>query len=217
MTTSTTSKTTRSSGALLLALGIWLAWPATPAGADPSADARAVVKQAADEILGILRDDALDLDQKRSRIEQIAYDNFDFERMAKLALARSYKKLDPKQREEFQAEFRRHLALTYGRNLEAYSDEGLEIGEQREHKNGDVTVSGVVVGGKNDGATIDWRMRRRNADWKAIDVVIEGVSMIANFRSQVQDIVKSKGPAELITQLREKNDASEDGEPDPVE
>lgn len=190
----------------LLLLASCLILPA----AEVQASAREVVVQTVDEVLLILRDDKLTLDDKRARIEQIAYDSFDFERMAKLALARSYKKLDPTQREEFQAEFRRHLALTYGRNLGNYSDEGLEIGDVREHKNGDVTVAGKVVGGKNDGTTIDWRMRKREDSWKAIDVVIEGVSMIANFRSQVQDIVKSKGPAALIAQLREKNDASAD-------
>ena len=203
MTTSTTSKTT-SSLALLLVLATWLAMPVGEARA---LEAREVVQQACDEILVVLRNDELTDPAKAALIEEVAYANFDFERMAKLALARSYKKLDKTQRSEFQEEFRRHLALTYGRSLAAYSDEGIEIGDSRTHKNGDVTVAGTVVGGAHDGATIDWRMRRRDDNWKVIDVVIEGVSMIANFRSQVQDIVKSKGPAALIAQLREKNNA----------
>ena len=203
MTTSTTSKTT-SSLALLLALATWLA---TPVGEAHATEARQVVQQATDEILAVLRNEGLSDPAKRTRIEEIAYANFDFERMAKLALARSYKKLDETQRMEFQEEFRRHLALTYGRSIGTYSDEGIEIGDSRTHKNGDETVTGKVVGGKHDGATLGWRMRRRDETWKVIDVVIEGVSMIANFRSQVQDIVNSKGPVALIVQLREKNNA----------
>ncbi len=208
MTTSMTSKTT-SSLALLLVLAAWLA---TPVGEARAVEARQVVQQATDEILAVLRNDELTTSAKRTRIEEIAYANFDFERMAKLALARSYKKLDETQRLEFQQEFRRHLALTYGRSIEAYSDEDIEIGSSRTHKNGDETVAGKVVGGKNDGATLDWRMRRRDETWKVIDVVIEGVSMIANFRAQVQDIVKRKGPAALIEQLREKNNAAASAE-----
>jgi phospholipid transport system substrate-binding protein len=188
---------------LALVLGSAAAIQADPGGA------RAVVQGAADETLLILRDDALTTGQKQRRIERVANENFDFERMAKLALARSYKKLDAAQRVEFQQEFRRHLSLTYGRSIDAYSDEGIKIGDTREHKNGDVTVLGKVIGGKHNGATVDWRMRQRDDDWKAIDVIVEGVSMIANFRSQVQDIVKVKGPAALIVQLREKNDATE--------
>ncbi len=207
MTTSTTLKTTSRLALLLLAT-----WLAAPVGEARAVEARQVVQQATDEILAVLRNRELTDEAKRTRIEEIAYANFDFERMAKLALARSYKKLDETQRSEFQQEFRRHLALTYGRSIGAYSDETIEIGSARTHKNGDVTVAGKVVGGKNDGATIDWRMRQRDETRKMIDVVVEGVSMIANFRAQVQDIVKSKGPAALIAQLREKNDAAASAE-----
>jgi phospholipid transport system substrate-binding protein len=205
--TSTTSKTTsRRLSIAAIALGLGLA-AALLAGETRAEDARAVVQRGADDVLVILRDDSLSLDQKREKIEDIAYDTFDFERMSKLALARSYKKLDADQRVQFKEEFKRHLALTYGRSLETYSDEGIAIGNTREHKNGDVTVLGKVVGGMHDGATIDWRMRTRDDTWKVIDVIIEGVSLIANFRSQVQEIVRSKGPAALIVQLRDKNDA----------
>ncbi|MBW2414128.1 MAG: ABC transporter substrate-binding protein [Deltaproteobacteria bacterium] len=207
--TSTTSKTTsRPPSIAAIALGLGLA-AVLLAGETRAEDARAVVQRGADDVLVILRDDSLSLDQKREKIEDIAYDTFDFERMSKLALARSYKKLDADQRVQFKEEFKRHLALTYGRSLETYSDEGIAIGNTREHKNGDVTVLGKVVGGKHDGATIDWRMRTRDDTWKVIDVIIEGVSLIANFRSQVQEIVKSRGPAALIMQLRDKNDAEE--------
>ena len=208
MTTSTTSKTTNSLVLMLVLAG----WLATPLGEAHALEARQVVQQATDEILAVLRNHELTDSAKRTRIEEIAYANFDFERMAKLALARSYKKLDKTQRLEFQQEFRRHLALTYGRSIETYSDEDIEIVSSRTHKNGDETVAGKVVGGKNDGATLDWRMRRRDETWKVIDVVIEGVSMIANFRAQVQDIVKRKGPAALIEQLREKNNAAASAE-----
>lgn len=207
MTTSTTLKTTSRLALLLLAT-----WLAAPVGEARAVEARQVVQQATDEILAVLRNHELTDSAKRTRIEEIAYANFDFERMAKLALARSYKKLDETQRLEFQQEFRRHLALTYGRSIETYSDEDIEIYNSRTHKNGDETVAGKVVGGKNDGATLDWRMRRRDETWKVIDVVIEGVSMIANFRAQVQDIVKKKGPAALIEQLREKNNAAASAE-----
>lgn len=207
MTTSTTLKTTSRLALLLLAT-----WLAAPVGEARAVEARQVVQQATDEILAVLRNKELSDEAKRTRIEEIAYANFDFEIMAKLALARSYKKFDETQRSEFQQEFRRHLALTYGRSIGAYSDETIELGSSRTHKNGDVTVAAKVVGGKNDGATIDWRMRQRDETWKMIDVVVEGVSMIANFRAQVQDIVKNRGPAALIAQLREKNDAAASAE-----
>jgi phospholipid transport system substrate-binding protein len=52
---------------------------------------------------------------------------------------------------------------------------------------------------------LDYRLRERDADWKVIDVIIEGVSLVSNFRSQVQEIVTEKGADQLIEMLREKN------------
>ena len=48
-------------------------------------------------------------------------------------------------------------------------------------------------------------MRKRDGKWYAIDVVVEGVSLISNFRSQVQEILNNKGADRLIETLREKN------------
>ena len=52
---------------------------------------------------------------------------------------------------------------------------------------------------------VAYRMRNNDGKWRAIDVIVEGVSMIANFRSQIQEIVSSKGADQLIVTLREKN------------
>jgi phospholipid transport system substrate-binding protein len=62
-----------------------------------------------------------------------------------------------------------------------------------------------VVGGAADGARLDYRMRARDGEWKVIDVVIERISLISNFRSQIQEVVSSEGPERVIEILREKN------------
>jgi len=168
-------------------------------------DAKSVVEATIAEALEVLRDDGLSSPAKRGKLEELAYQRFDFERMSRLVLARSWKKLSEQQRTDFEAEFKRHLALTYGRNLESYADEDLVVGDLREHSNGDITVQSMVVGGSNDGARVDYRMRERDGKWYAIDVIVEGVSLISNFRSQVQEIINNKGADHLIETLREKN------------
>ena len=52
---------------------------------------------------------------------------------------------------------------------------------------------------------VDYRLRQENDAWRIIDIVIERVSLVANFRSQFQEIVNSGGPAKLLDVLREKN------------
>jgi phospholipid transport system substrate-binding protein len=52
---------------------------------------------------------------------------------------------------------------------------------------------------------VDYRMRKQDEDWKIIDVVIEGISLVANFRDQFRDVMGREGPSALLTKLREKN------------
>jgi phospholipid transport system substrate-binding protein len=165
------------------------------------------MEKTVDQVLAVLRDGALSPEQKLDRITEVAEARFDFERMSKLVLARNRRKLTPEQQAEFVVEFKRHLTVTYGRRLREFSDETIEVTETREESNGDVTVKTLVTGGAAaDGVKIDYRMRARDETWYAIDVIIEGVSLISNFRSQVQEIVSAKGADQLIQILREKND-----------
>ena len=84
--------------------------------------------------------------------------------------------------------------------------ETVKVGGIQTHSNRDVTVKTTIVGGRASGVTMNYRMRERDGNWYVIDVVIEGVSMIANFRSQVQEIFNSRGAEGLVDTLRKKND-----------
>lgn len=198
----TTSSPARLRAAAALALAAALG-ATPPAGTN---EAQAVIRATIDAVLGVLRDGALSDGDKLDRIETIVEGRFDFQRMAKLVLGRNRRKLSAEQQAEFADEFRRHLSLTYGRRINRFSDETVELRGHVEHANGDVTIQTVIVGGEADGATIAYRMRERDGSWYAIDLIIEDVSLIANFRSQIQEIVTSKGPGELIRVLREKNE-----------
>lgn len=175
-----------------------------PAEQDP----RAALDETASRVLSILAREDFTTEQRIQHIEQIAEERFDFEVLARLVLARNYRKLSPEQRVEFVREFRQHLARTYGRRLERYAGEQIEVGEARTEANGDATVRTTMVGGNQDGARVDYRLRLRNGSWYVIDVIVEGVSLVQNFRTQIQEIVSSKGVDHLIQTLREKNTAS---------
>jgi phospholipid transport system substrate-binding protein len=112
--------------------------------------------------------------------------------------------MSPKQRADFEQEFKRHLSVTYGSSVDRYSEEEVEVSDSRAERNGDVTVRTRVVG-KGDSIHVDYRLRSRSNEWYVIDVIIEGVSMVSNFRSQTQEIISQEGPDGLIEKLREKN------------
>ena len=81
----------------------------------------------------------------------------------------------------------------------------------RTEKNGDVTVRSNIEGERAEPIRIDYRMRRAAASWSVIDVIIEGVSLVQNFRAQTQEIIAQDGVDRLIAKLRQKNDERDPG------
>ena len=166
---------------------------------------REVVEATVGQVLEILGEESLDTDARRARIEAIAFDVFDFTTMSKLALGRAWRKLDDDQKRAFVAEFKAHLSRTYGSRLDRYRQESVEIVGQREEARGDVTVLTKVQGGQFDDVEMSYRLRHRRERWQVIDVVIEGISLIANFRSQFKEVMSKGGFDRLLEELRTKN------------
>lgn len=202
--TSPASKTRSSLAAAALALTVGLALARAAAAALPSEPA-GVVEQTANRVLDILADKSTSADEKRHRIQEVVYANVDFETLTKLVLARNWGRFDDGQRAKFMDEFKQHLSMTYGRNVETYHNEKVTILEARREVNGDATVRTKILRGGPGDISVDYRLRQRDGGWRIIDVIIEGVSLVSNFRSQFQDVVASGGPDRLITLLAEKN------------
>ena len=184
---------------------------ASPVLADE--DPRSVLEEISKRVLSVLDRDDLTSEQRVLQIEQVVEGRLDFALISRLVLARNYRKLSPEQREEFADEFKQHLSSTYGRGIDNYAGGQVEIGEAHTESNGDVTVRTTWVRNNRDGARVDYRLRQRDGSWYVIDVVIEGLSLVRNFRVQIQEIVSSKGVDQLIETLREKN--ALEGEPAP--
>ena len=176
--------------------------------ADPATEARAVIGQTVQDVIAILEDGDRDTAARRDAIEKIAHERFDFRTMSKLVLAKNWKRLSKEQQGEFVTEFTEYLANDYGSRIERYEQEQVDIVGERVAKRGDVTVKTMIVGGANNGAEVDYRMRNRKQGWKIIDVVIEGISLVANFRDQFRDVMGREGPVTLIEKLKEKNASS---------
>jgi phospholipid transport system substrate-binding protein len=163
------------------------------------------VQETVDAVIAILADKSLTVEQRRHRVEEIVYAHFDFETLSRLVLARNWKDLTPEQQKAFVEEFKRHLSVTYGKNVESYNNEkAVVIGDRAESRD-DWTVKTKVIRPNAEDVLVDYRLRKEGSDWRVIDVTIEGVSLVANFRSQFQEIISRDGAAKLIDLLREKN------------
>jgi phospholipid transport system substrate-binding protein len=164
-----------------------------------------VIDTLSNQVLAVLRDKSLETDVRRTKIEDIIYRYVDFETLSRLVMARNWNRLSDPQKSEFMTEFKKHLSHTYGDNIDNYRNERVAILSERPEKRGDVTVKSKIVRGGSDDILVDYRLRKREENWRIIDVVIEGVSLVANFRSQFQEIMTSGGAERLLKLLREKN------------
>jgi len=180
--------------------GALLAAQVSASGAPP----REVVDTMAGQVLATLRDTSLESAARRAKVEEIIYAHVDFDTLSRLVMARNWRRLSAAQQKEFEGLFKRHLSDTYGENVDNYRNESVAILSERTEKRGDVTVKSKVVRTGSDDILIDYRLRKRNHDWRIIDVVIEGVSLVANFRAQFQDIMSNGGADRLLELLREK-------------
>lgn len=195
---------------MLIAVSLSLAGP--PASANGQGDGsgpRAVVQETTSAVIGVLANGGLSTEQKRHRVEDIVYSQVDFDTLARLVLARNWSRLSPAQQKQFVDEFRQNLSATYGRNVENYKNEKVQIVDDHSEPRGDWTVRTKIVRNGSDDINVDYRLRQLSGTWKIIDIIIENVSLVANFRSQFQEIMSEGGPERLLQVLHEKNQKGE--------
>jgi phospholipid transport system substrate-binding protein len=167
------------------------------------AEARRFVEETIDSVLGVLHDTGLSLEEKKQRVESIAYERFDFPLICRLVLARNWNQMSEQQRNDFVEAFKKHLSATYRDTLDDFKDEKITVQGSRPEAKGDVTVMTLVRSSTGD-TKVDYRLRKVDAAWQGIDVIIEGVSLVQNFRSQAQEIISAEGADALIQKLRDK-------------
>lgn len=190
----------RLAGASLLIL-LWAARSAASEAPGP----RELIRETVDEVIAILQDPHLDEQQRQSRIEDLAYQRFHFETMSRLVLGRSWRTFSKAQRQEFMHEFRIMLSRSYGERLTRYDQEKVKILKVRDEPRGDVSVVTRIKGGPADGVEIIYRLRKREGKWGVIDVKVEGVGLVSNYKAQFAELLGNGTPDDLLRRMREKN------------
>ncbi len=169
-----------------------------------------VVRKLTDAVIAILQDKSMSADAKRDKIRNIVVDYIDFPAMSRLVLARNWSGLNEDQKKSFIEEFKQHLSVTYGKNVESYNNEKVQITGDRDEGRGDWTVQTKILRPQGGGdILVDYRLRQVSGEWKVIDLVIERVSLVSNFRSQFQDVMANGGIDRLLKLLHEKNAAGQ--------
>ncbi len=166
------------------------------------------VKETIDKVLVVLSDEALKdatrAAERREKLEAIIAERFNYEEMAKRALAREWKKLSAEKQEEFVALFQQFLTQSYAGNIDGYS--GQQVEYLNERLKGDFAEVQTKVVSPKSQIPLDYRLLKKNDKWGVYDVIIDGVSLTKNYRGQFSRIIKSSSFEALLDKLRSKAD-----------
>lgn len=170
------------------------------AASSPTEDVRTSV----DAILLILQNTELDKQQKRAEMSKIIHKRFDFRAMSQRTLATNWKKTSDEEKKQFTALFSQLIESSYVGKLEAYTNEKVSYpGEKVKGKK--AVVETLIITSSAD-IPVDYRLYQKGDQWLVYDVIIEGVSLISNYRSTYQEIMKDEGFDGLLSKMQAKID-----------
>jgi phospholipid transport system substrate-binding protein len=177
-----------------------------PDGAGPDV----LVKNVTLEVVELIAKDREIQSGNRAKLIQLieakVLPHFSFSAMTALAMGQSWNKASPEQKKRLTDEFRTLLVRTYASALAAYSDQKLEFRPLRaKPTDTDVTVNVRVIQPGAQPVPIDYSMEKTSTGWKVYDVMVGGVSLVANYRTEFNNAVRESGVEGLIKNLQTKN------------
>ena len=169
-----------------------------------------LVKNTANDVLDIIKKDkdiqSGDMRKITALAEEKILPHFDFERMSRMVLGKHWGKASKEQQQQFVTEFRSLLIRTYASALTKYRNQTIEYKPMRaQPTDTDVVVRTQIVQPGGQPLPIDYSLIKKEDGWKVYDVVIEGVSLVTNYRGQFSTEVRQSGMDGLIQRLADKN------------
>jgi phospholipid transport system substrate-binding protein len=171
-----------------------------------------LINQTVDEVIDILKNEELKKSDKvaerRAALRTVIGKRFDFEEMAKRSLALHWKKRTPEERQEFIPLFSDLLERSYVNKIESYTDEKILYTDETIDDDY-ASVKTKIITKRNVEIPIEYRLLKKNNRWGVYDVVIEGVSLVNNYRNQFNKIIRKDSYEELVKRMQQKQEEEE--------
>ncbi len=163
-----------------------------------------VVRSTLTNVFRILEDEALKdpakLIPRRHMLEEVIASHFDYTEMSKRALAAHWVPLTASERAEFVELFKGFLSDRYAETIEGYS--GQQILYLSERTEGNYAEVRTKLRSSKVEIPMDYRLYMKDGTWHAYDLIVDGVSLVKNYRSQFETIIRSSSYQELVRRLR---------------
>ena len=174
------------------------------------------IRETVEDVLAVLADETLQAPEnqaaRRERLRQAVYQRFGFEEMARRSLGRHWRDLSDEQRQGFVALFSDLLERSYVGKIEsAGTGSRVEYTRETIDDEGFASIQSVVTNPLDSQIEVEYRLLQRDASqpWEVYDIVIEGVSLINNYRTQFNNIIHRTSYEGLVKQLRLKQEQEE--------
>lgn len=169
-----------------------------------------LVKKTAEDVLHIIKTDKEIQKGNKEKIYKLAEEkilpNFDFNKIARLVLGRNWRSASDKQKKDFIVQFRTLLLKTYAVALLKYKDQIIEFKPTKISETADIVIVKSEI--KQSGGQpikVNYALSKKDENWLVFDIVIEGVSLVTNYRSQFSSEIRRNGIDTLIKKLVKKN------------
>ncbi len=176
------------------------------------AQAREALSSSVTKVMDYIKDPNYKDSKKRQeinkKIEKEIYFIFDFSEFAMRTAGQRWKSFSPEQQKAFSDAFADLLFSTYLDRLDGYNGEKIQYIDEVSNKSGSrVEVRSIVTLQDNKKVPVFYRMLIKNGKWCVYDVLIEGISLVKNYRSQFGDILAKDSPEDLIARIQERANA----------
>jgi phospholipid transport system substrate-binding protein len=170
------------------------------------ASATGEVKKTVDEVVRIVSNKEMKQNpqKRRQALKQAISVIFDYTEMAKRSLGRHWNERTPAEKKQFVALFETLLENSYADKIESYNNEKIEYIKE-ETDDGFTEVKSRILTPSGDEFSLEYRLMKENGKWMVYDVVIEGVSLVSNYRSQFDRIITDNGYGELLKKLENRS------------
>ena len=184
---------------LVLTASIFMA---SVACANPTED----VKKTVDEVVRIVADKEMKKNEtkRRQSLKKAISGIFDYSEMAKRSLGKHWNVRTAAEKKQFAELFATLLENSYAAKIESYNNEKIVYIKEIVEEDHAEVKSKVVTAGRDE-FTLDYRLFKQNGKWMVYDVIIEGVSLVSNYRSQFNKIITNNGYDKLVQKLQSKN------------
>jgi phospholipid transport system substrate-binding protein len=192
-------------GCVLIAVSLFFSAVQVFAESQITADVRGTI----DQVLEIVADPNLKNDPvlKRAKLRKVIGLRFNYKQMVMRSLAKNYKARSDAERKDFTVLFKKLIENSYASKIENYKDETINYVDEKVKGNYALVRTQIV---RKDGVIdVDYKMLKDGGQWLVYDFVIEGVSLIRNYKSQFSKIISTESYASLVSKLSKKIDELE--------